>query len=753
MRKVLILVWGLVLLLVWPAAVSAINLRELPVLNWVAFDAVGYPQPVYGVVYRASDRTLVCGMPLGGLGTGGIDINPDGRLGRSSLFERKVDKEYLAKWKPRPRSHLPSINKPFLSIKMENQSYLLALDPQIATGVHKRPWWQGNLPDRPRQTELHYAEEIYYWGHYPAVDMDFVFSSAPFDVTCRCWSPFVPGDSRLSNTPGAVIEVFLTNTSGKNISGQLQFSIPLDTNGLSQVIQKPIAHDGLSGIQFNLPGDSRQRQIALAVADHYAIQPSVRISDTPFSISVPFDLEPGQKKTIPLLLGWHAQYIDFGPALKNKYTTRFKNAASVVEFLARERHAIFARIVHWQQAIYARQAWPLWLLDSLINIFHLYPEASIWFVEGNGQDNFSMIESASSDPVAWNPCCEWYGIYPTLMFFPELARISFASLSQRRSFDFQSYPHIADHMNQLAYAQILHRYWKTFADDGYLKRYYPNAKKIVTAYKTFTDHNDDGLPELRGTSIPNLGSGWEQFYDFWPWPGQAVHVSGMWMATLAAVADMAAAANDPAFALYCKDTLRLAQSTLEKNLWNEDTQSYLLYRDLEHNVRNETILANQLAGQWVADSQGLARNIFPADRIRSVLKTLETTCVEPTRWGIMGAIRPDGRMDLNDDRRVGSYGIYPAEALCTAMTLIYHDRQETGLKIAGELFNAITLQSGLTYDMPNIIASDTAEVIYGTDYFQMLILWMLPAALERQTLDEFCSPQGPAQRIITTAGG
>ena len=54
--------------------------RHIPHADWQEFSAEGYRQPVTGVVYRGEPRPT-CGMPVGGLDTGCLDIEPNGMLG------------------------------------------------------------------------------------------------------------------------------------------------------------------------------------------------------------------------------------------------------------------------------------------------------------------------------------------------------------------------------------------------------------------------------------------------------------------------------------------------------------------------------------------------------------------------------------------------------------------------------------------------------------------------------------------------
>ena len=58
---------------------------DLPESQWVQFDAEGFSRPVCGVIYRTG-KPPCCGVPLGGIGTGCLDIDARGVYGFSSIF-------------------------------------------------------------------------------------------------------------------------------------------------------------------------------------------------------------------------------------------------------------------------------------------------------------------------------------------------------------------------------------------------------------------------------------------------------------------------------------------------------------------------------------------------------------------------------------------------------------------------------------------------------------------------------------------
>ena len=77
---------------------------DLPEREWVEFRAAGYSAPAVGVIHRRSYRAL-CGVPLGSLDTGCLDLDSSGLFGLCSIFN----------------SHVPrrgALNLPFLGLSV-----------------------------------------------------------------------------------------------------------------------------------------------------------------------------------------------------------------------------------------------------------------------------------------------------------------------------------------------------------------------------------------------------------------------------------------------------------------------------------------------------------------------------------------------------------------------------------------------------------------------------------------------------------
>ena len=158
-------------------------------------------------------------MPLGGLDTGCLDIEANGMLGYSTLFNHLIYPRLL-------------YNVPFLGISVDGKSCVLATDTQ---GKLDRPVERetGTFPPLDYTpaffdtgTErVTLAKSIDYFGHYPILDMEYQ-TDLPVSVGVRAWSPMLPGDTKTSMMPGLIIEVSLRNPDRQTHRGTIALSFP-----------------------------------------------------------------------------------------------------------------------------------------------------------------------------------------------------------------------------------------------------------------------------------------------------------------------------------------------------------------------------------------------------------------------------------------------------------------------------------------------------------------------------------------------
>lgn len=722
-------------------------------LAWREFSADGFCRPVCGVVYRAGES--VCGLPLGGLGTGCIDLNTDGLLGRASIFNSFTP----------PRD----LNVPFLAVNVGSKTW--ALTTAKVAGVDS-------------------ASQIHYFGHYPVADLEYDLDG-PISVGLRAWSPFLPGCSQLSNTPGAVFEVRLRNTSATAQQGKLAMTFLGPTPAESKTPTFPVspAESGVPAYRHRrLDGLTRGVEVstaagigsALAMVGDQSVQiggslgrdgaawanfarglPGLSSNDSGASLAVDFQLAAHEERTIHLILSWyHPRWVgnQYHHYL-HKYTERFTGAAEVAEFLAVEHEQLLRRTLAWQEVIFAAEEYPVWLREQLVNILHTLAEDSFWASNSIPREDwcipngmFGLTESPRTVPHVAMPS-DWYGGLPLAMFFPDLA----ASLL--RSYAHFQLPngelplgigsgadlgspiyHCLHTQNNAVYADLVDRLWQCSREEKVLSEFYPVVKKGIE-YLVSLDRDGDGLLDLEPDPCGN------QFYGAWAWHGTSPYVAGFWLAALAMAERMARAADDPAFANTCRLYSDKGSRTLEEKLWNG--RYYRLYNDTATGQHSDTLLSNQLAGQWIACLHGLP-DVFPRERVESVLETTKQMAIPATAVGMLNAVRPDGTIDPDNEQ---SREIFPGENMVVAMTMMYTGDRETGLEVARRVIDNLVLRQRVEWDMPNRVDPADGKVTYGTDFYQQMILWGLPAAIQGQTLKEFAAAGGLVDRVLKAASG
>jgi uncharacterized protein (DUF608 family) len=407
----------------------------LPERDWIEFPAAGFSELVSGVIYRTGNPPC-CGMPLGGISTGCLDIDPHGVFGFSSLFNPMSPAPYEPTWRL-PRK-LPSA-QPVLGLSVKGKTWVLATRDYIE-GC-ELPWCTEPrfLPKEDRIIQkvqcmklegVEPVKEIHYWGHYPLVDMEFE-TDAPVSVGVRAWSPFIPGDVSASNIPAAIFEVHLRNVSNAAQAGAVAMNFPgpdpeeaLSADFTRQEIKEDfqgIFVRSTAGVQYILGviGDENVRcgaglnksstawsKIAAELPcpeDGEAQTPKI-YRDSSSSVAVDFSLQPGETRIVRFLLAWYAPVWEGNKkerldSLKDgwhhyrwvgskwggdthlftqMYATRYASALEIARRMAEDYPSLLKRILAWQTVIYREASLPLWLKDSLINILALIPETTYW---------------------------------------------------------------------------------------------------------------------------------------------------------------------------------------------------------------------------------------------------------------------------------------------------------------------------------------------------------------------------------------
>lgn len=709
---------------------------QLTERQWQQFPADGFSQAC-GVIFRPGQA--VCGLPLGGIGTGCTDLNTDGTLGRTSIFNSFTP----------PREQ----KIPFLALASGGQAWTLASEAAPGTAP---------------------AQEIRYWGHYPIADLEYALDGS-LSVGLRAWAPFILGDSIAANTPAAMFEVRVRNLTAKARPATIALTFP----GFSQEEggEGPVRRRGLNQGLRGLEVTGARASYALAALDMASVRlggalvaergdyariasklPPASAREPGATLAVDLALEPNSETVVRFILAWHApqwsgtfyrDYLQF-------YSQRFVSAADALRHLAREHQSLLARILAWQQAIFAREELPVWLRDQLVNILHTIAEDSFWAANSIPPDDwcrqggiFGLTESPRSVPHVAIPS-DFYGSLPFVFFFPDLLRQLLRAYKHYQlasgeiplgvgwGADLGSPIYGFLHTtNCSTYIDLVHRLWARERDEAVLREFYPSVKAAVGFLQSL-DRDGDGLLDLDPWPTGN------QFYGAWHWVGTATHTNGFFVAALKMAEAMAEAMDDRAFAHDCRLWFKQASQALAEKLWTGDY--YLLYTEPATGQQSDTILANQLVGHLLARMHGLA-SAFPADCVRRTLATIKRHNLPPARHGMYNAIRPDGTIDETGPTH--STHMFTGEAIAVAATLLFEGDRRAGLKLAEKVMANLVLRQGLGWDPPNQIDPVSGQATYGTDFYQMMILWLLPLGVLGKDMGALCGEGGMIREILT----
>jgi uncharacterized protein (DUF608 family) len=394
--------------------------------RWNTFSAAGYANSVGGICYRTKppgyfglyiQRPLpVSGMPLGSIDTGALYLEPSGVLGYTSIF-----------------NHLTPVggplNTPYLAIVASRRAWILGTGQTKHYAGNNRPSLGIGVPGSMQESE--------YWGHYPIADVEYK-SDAPLGIGVRSWSPFIPGDTKASNTPGAVFEVHLRNTGTTSQRGCVLFNFPgfakhetQDRSiGWPNLAKEPVmpapqiirraAPAGIKGVWVENKSWGMSYVLAALDADRVRsggalgldggvwdkaeekLPSTAEHDDGGTSLAVDFSVGAGEQKVVRIVLAWYAPewegngvpgtggeriltYAPEGFALSttgkrftHMYARRFADAGEVATYLARNHEQLLNRIIAWQSVIYEDSTLPAWLADSLINALYYFAPCSMW---------------------------------------------------------------------------------------------------------------------------------------------------------------------------------------------------------------------------------------------------------------------------------------------------------------------------------------------------------------------------------------
>ena len=471
------------------------------------------------------------------------------------------------------------------------------------------------------------------------------------------------------------------------------------------------------------------------------------------------------------------------------YANRFADAAEVAVALAQNHESLLRRTLAWQQAIYSETALPVWMRESLVNILHLITKTGYWAQAGppigdwcHEEDGlFGMNECPRECPQIECIPCSFYGNIPVVYFFPELA------LSTLRGYKGYQYPngaapwifggstggaaegyHETDGtematpspgyqttLNGACYADMLDRYIERTGKVEVLKEFYPSVKKNLI-YTINLRSGPDAVASVpdgdRDPNRPHSEPGTMlEWFEGNNWFGMTPHVAGIHMAQIRIVRRMAETMGDREFVEQCDRWLEAGSESIENKLWAGEY--YLSYWEPETGKKSDLVFGFQLDGDWMCFYHGLPP-VFREHRAKAALATIQHTCMAIAPHGAANFANPNGT--VADKKKFmtrgwgvdyGPTGYFLPEVMMLAATYMYHGKSAVGMELAKNSLAGIT-KFGTTWTQPNLVNGANGQRIYGSDYYQNLVLWALPAAVEKTNLTHIAEPSGLVSRVI-----
>ena len=790
--------------------------------EWNTFHAAGFSKPVSGICYRTKpagyfglyiDKPLpVSGMPLGGIDTGALYLEPSGQLGYTSIF-----------------NHLTPVggplNTPYLGVAMSGKGYVCGTGQTKNYAGNNRPSFGLSVAGGMQESE--------YWGHYPIADVEYK-TDAPVQIGVRSWSPFIPGDSKASNTPGAVFEVHLRNKGTTGAKGCVAFSFPGFVHhhtqdrsvGWPNLAAEPVmpptqisrrpAPKGLQGVWVE--DKAWGMSYVLATTDEGEVRTGGALGvdgaiwekaeeklpstaehdDGGSSLTVDFNMGPGEQKVIRIILAWYAPewegnglpgtggnriwtYAPEGMALSttgkrftHMYAKRFADAGEVATYLGHNHQQLLERIIGWQSEVYSDPTLPGWLADSLINSLYYFAPCSMWAQAKDPigswckpEDGLFALEEAPRSCPHMNTLSNVGMAGPTIsFFFPDLALSMLRTIrsAQRDNGDVpQLLGRWADPANPMSYdyqevvsgfcyvsAAFLH--WRITGDQAFMKEFYPSVKKALEY--SFTQRPDLGPSQIIAMP-PHREHAWNdiEWFEDRSMYGYVSHPGGLRLAGAEMLKLWAQAMGDKEEVSYLDSLVAAGKDAMQKYLWKGD--HYLIYNDTKTGKTLDAVFSPTLNGQYYSHFAGVP-TVFPKENVEKILDLQRDKVCKISKLGMPPIYaNPDGTVWDKDKTGylTGAYLYTNHQVIWNALTFIYEGHKDFGLELLRKNLSTSYLDWGYTWDGTNCCSAggDTGEVNYGWDYWFNWSIWNAPAALLNKDITALSKPGGLVHKMLQAA--
>lgn len=655
---------------------------------------------------RAYEALLHSGLPLGGIGTGRVELMTNGTL---AYYTCANNWDVPTTW----------TEGSFFALWTNSTGAMLLHPPRTAGGY--------GLPT---------ARALHYHGHYPVAEVDYDLGSSPVTVQLRAQGTMVPGRQDLSSLPAATFTFTVTNTSDQPVDAALLFS---QENLAGQGGYYYVKHDwsanlrdwyasvdgayhavcdgqGFQGVRqacartpqsvgevnsmtqylIAAEGDRVSRCLGWNVdADQpgfwagFAADGVLPAGDTERrgqdgvyrpagAVARKITLAPGESQEVVFVLAWyhngHTTFrdeVNHGHAYQEQYATlEAVGAAALV--VRRERAALVDRF----QRLLTESSLPAWLQTKLINGAFPTTTNTVWTA-----DNFFSVHESPTDMAgAVGTLDQRMAAHPfTFAFFPELDRLEL-DWFRRCQQESGEVPHMIGNMyDKLGTTETFfcltgwpdlscsfifqtYRHFLYSGDRAWLETCFPAYGKAID-WMLSTDKFGLGLP-IGGHTYDYDAGDWTEGA---PMIFNAVNFLG----ALRVAMDAAQRLGDAEKLGQWQAAFDKAKDSLMTHFWNGK-----FFRKWVHPTNrntNENCFVAQLAGDWFVRVLGL-EPLFSDEMCQSILNSIVELNMLPHYPSILMEATPAGEV-------VTTSGYIQQHEPYLGMNLIYHGQVQRGLEV------------------------------------------------------------------------
>ncbi|XP_053264076.1 non-lysosomal glucosylceramidase [Podarcis raffonei] len=280
--------------------------------------------------------------------------------------------------------------------------------------------------------------------------------------------------------------------------------------------------------------------------------------------------------------------------------------------------------------------------------------------------------------------------------------------------------------------QVYRDYYLT-KDSAYLRDMWPVCQAVMESELKF-DKDGDGLIENSGFA--------DQTYDAWVVTGASSYCGSLWLAALSMMCQMAQLLGQEDARQTYSAILAKGTAAFEKLLWNGKYYNY----DSSNSTSSDSIMSDQLAGQWFLRACGLGEGkseVFPQSHVLSALKTIFERNVMGFSQGTMGAVngmRPSG---VPDRSSVQSDEVWVGVVYALAATMIQEGLVQEGFRTAEGCYRTVWERLGMAFQTPEAYCQ--RRVYRSLAYMRPLSIWSMQLALERRGAGEAQAPPASSE--------